>query len=588
MDKKNKIDDLFREKLGNYEPEYVPEHWQMMKSALANIRSTPGNIGKSITNTIIIISAILLVSTGKITYIISERSRQDLLTLNQPALNVPSLNIPAGKGMNANHINGFTPSDLVKNDNNEPVAVNKNGNKRSAVKIENQYADKSTINKNFRKKSATVAKNSNVVPVTLPNISNEKLTSNDINVEEYPKNVSEPLDVKNYEVSNNTGDQNYVNGINIENTLINSTGEPEISSNNIADGSEKFLAGFSESEFQVPGNQERPDYSTVIDDYNAEKASKKDASPNRKQSHRNQNASNKKNLELPPDFKVGVVNNFALNPAYTGFNQRHTVKISTWVNKPLYKPGNGFDVPFEYSFAYDVNFGPKKNCGVGIGYKRFVGAAEGSMAVDLAFAYRFNIQRYHNLRVGISLSYYSSDINRNDLSFPDMIDVNHGFVYGTAEQIPVKTIRNAVDLGAGLWYSWKSLYAGFSATHLTSPKIGIISLNKIPREYLLSAGYNYKMTDDFSMLPAVELKYNEKLVNFSPSMLFTFKKWLLFGVEFRNVADAGLVLGFNIKDNVIINVHGGVPMNSILIKNFGIIDYTGVNVRLQFGTGGKK
>ncbi|HQI71466.1 MAG TPA: hypothetical protein PLT47_11990, partial [Bacteroidales bacterium] len=65
--------------------------------------------------------------------------------------------------------------------------------------------------------------------------------------------------------------------------------------------------------------------------------------------------------------------------------------------------------------------------------------------------------------------------------------------------------------------------------------------------------------------------------------LFTYKKWLLFGAEFRSLKDAGLVLGFNMKDNVIINIRSGIPMSKELMSNFGIIDYAGVNVRLQFG-----
>jgi hypothetical protein len=36
MDKNKKIDDLFREKLGNYKPEFIQEHWQSMKPVIEN------------------------------------------------------------------------------------------------------------------------------------------------------------------------------------------------------------------------------------------------------------------------------------------------------------------------------------------------------------------------------------------------------------------------------------------------------------------------------------------------------------------------------------------------------------------------
>jgi hypothetical protein len=138
-------------------------------------------------------------------------------------------------------------------------------------------------------------------------------------------------------------------------------------------------------------------------------------------------------------------------------------------------------------------------------------------------------------------------------------------------------------LGMGVWYSWKTLFVGVSAIHLTNPEIGIISKSRIPREYMLSAGYGFNMSKTLNVLPAIELKYNERILNVSPSMLFTYKRWLLFGMEFQNLRNAGLVLGFNVKNNVIINIRGGVPMNKDIIENFGVVDYAGLSLRFQFG-----
>jgi type IX secretion system PorP/SprF family membrane protein len=278
-----------------------------------------------------------------------------------------------------------------------------------------------------------------------------------------------------------------------------------------------------------------------------------------------------------------MVNNFVVNPAFAGFNQRHTISLSTLIHKPLYKPSNDFNVPFEYSIAYDFNFGKRKNCGIGIDYKRFLGAAEGSLAVDLTFAYRINLAKYHNLRLGASASYIASDINKSDMTFPDMIDTRDGFVYNSNEVFPNKTTKNNFDLGMGVWYSWKTLYVGVSAIHLTSPEIGVVSKSKIPREYMLSAGYGVNLNKSLSVLPSTELKYIEKIINISPCMLFTYKRWLLFGIEFQNLRNAGLVLGYNLKNNVIINIYSGVPMNKDIIKNFGVIDYAGLSLHFQLG-----
>ncbi|HNW68951.1 MAG TPA: PorP/SprF family type IX secretion system membrane protein [Bacteroidales bacterium] len=589
MDKNNQIDELFREKLGNYQPEYVPEHWQMMKSAIANPRVMNYKSNRlSIANIIMILSAILIVTSGIVTYVVSERTRQENVSEQQMAINTQPVNKISEQ--TANNVKSFNEDKNLTADknlnenksitNNHPVNSEKINQKNNAANNVNNNTIKSANNQdNVVKTNRNAFEKKNTAAVIDKKLAKKSEPIKTASAQTDKKSVESIVTNNKNEIINNVkAEDNFVNGVKVDHKVINSDEEIVISSKSGITDKEKFMAGSSESELNNPVISENVDYSSVIDDYNADKNK---AEGNKKQ-NRKSSSSKKKNLEAAPDYKVGVVNNTAVNPAYAGFNQHHTINVSTMVNKPLYKPGNDFNVPFEYSFAYDFNFGKRKNCGVGLDYTRFIGAAEGTKVVNLTFAYRFNLAKYHNLRVGASLSYYSSDLNKNDLSFPDMIDENHGFVFGTSEAIPDKTTKNKFDMGFGVWYSWRSLYVGVSAIHLTSPDIGVIGSNNLPREYLLKSGYNYAINDNYSMLSAVELRYNEKTFNFTPSVLFTFNKWLLFGTEFRNLRDAGVVLGFNMKDNVIINIHSGVPMNRILMNNFGIIDYAAISVRLQF------
>ncbi|HNW89024.1 MAG TPA: PorP/SprF family type IX secretion system membrane protein [Bacteroidales bacterium] len=574
MDKKNQIDDIFYKKLGEYEPPYVPEHWQMMKSVLAN----PGNTamktnGKSISDIIIIISAVFLITTGIVAYVALERSRQSDVVSGQLAVGTAASNRKLAD-QNTTNKNMVLPTE-TKNLTGQPETQTADQQNNVSGNITSSSVNKPSAKKTKalnNQKSTTPAKklnksgiNASKTAAAQVQVANNK-SDNKVVAEEVPAVVLK------------SDNQSYVNGVKMDYT---NNGEENVTFINTAilTDKEKFYVGYSEEELLAPLSDDVEEQTSVVDDYNANQAKAKE---DKKHSNKNKNLL-KKNPEAAPDYKVGVVNNIALNPAYTGYNQRHTIAVSTMVYKPLYKPGNNFNVPFGYSFAYDFNFGKRKNCGLGINYQRFIGAAEGIMDVDLTFSYRFNLAKYHNLRVGASLSYYTSGLNSDNLSFPDMIDANHGFVLGTSEAFPGKTSKNSLDMGLGVWYSWKSLYVGVSAMHLTSPNQGIISEYNLPREYVLSAGYNYSLNDYFGMLPVAELRYNEKTFNFSPGMLFTYKKWLLFGTEFRNLKNAGLVLGFNIKDNVIINIRSGIPMSKVLINNFGIIDYAGVNVRLQFG-----
>jgi hypothetical protein len=46
---------------------------------------------------------------------------------------------------------------------------------------------------------------------------------------------------------------------------------------------------------------------------------------------------------------------------------------------------------------------------------------------------------------------------------------------------------------------------------------------------------------------------------------------------------AGIILGFNFYNNFIVNIRGGIPLNKGIRNNFGIIDYAGADLRIQFG-----
>jgi type IX secretion system PorP/SprF family membrane protein len=58
---------------------------------------------------------------------------------------------------------------------------------------------------------------------------------------------------------------------------------------------------------------------------------------------------------------------------------------------------------------------------------------------------------------------------------------------------------NAFDLGAGLYYTRKDLYAGISIQHLTAPLINLGETNElqIDRTYYLTGGYNIKLRNPF-------------------------------------------------------------------------------------------
>jgi type IX secretion system PorP/SprF family membrane protein len=559
MDKNNHIDDLFRSKLSDYQPEYVPEHWQMLKAAIeSSPKAIPVSSGNFTAKLLIALSAVIIVGSGIYTYLLTQKvtssaSNENTIAQLQPVNNTFNVTNNSDRNVSSTE-NTISP---VKKTNTplQPKNVVIENNVPANPGSDNKKSNKNNIQ---IQSSAITSSGTKAANTSLNNNKNEKPLVNNTEVTALARNEG---DENNSEQKKDIIKEQPVSDINIQQNIT------ETNLNN---------QETNKTENQIVEDNK---YSSVTDDYLAKK--EKLEKKNKRIADRKENTN--KGYESLPDCKVSMVNNFVVNPAYAGFNQRHTISLSTLIHKPLYKPSNDFNIPFEYSIAYDFNFGKRKNCGIGVNYKRYLGAAEGSLAVDLTFAYRIFLAKDHNLRLGFSASYLASDINKDNLSFSDMIDSRDGFVYNTNETFPAKTASSNFDMGMGVWYNWKTLFVGVSAVHLTSPEIGVISKSRIPREYMLSAGYGFNMGKVVSALPALELKYNERILNISPSMLFTYKRWLLFGMEFQNLRNAGLVLGFNVKNNVIINIHGGVPMNKDIMRNFGVVDYAGLSLRFQFG-----
>lgn len=76
MDHNKKIDELFREKLGGYKPEFTQEHWQMMIPAIEKLRVhyRSGNAGFKIKDLIMIIVTIMVISLYMASCVFSEKT----------------------------------------------------------------------------------------------------------------------------------------------------------------------------------------------------------------------------------------------------------------------------------------------------------------------------------------------------------------------------------------------------------------------------------------------------------------------------------------------------------------------------------
>lgn len=181
----------------------------------------------------------------------------------------------------------------------------------------------------------------------------------------------------------------------------------------------------------------------------------------------------------------------------------------------------------------------------------------------LAYAYRRNLFGPGELGIGIDGSFVSASIGNNWLATDD---------YTTDTSIPNDgSSDNTFNMGFGLYYHVpEGLYVGISTTHLLPGNIsadGGTSATSITsqfnysirRHYWVIGGYEYKINQEFTLLPNILLKsdFASTQVDVNAMVLYNNFLWggvsyriqdaaaVLVGIDFTTVAVKGLKLGLS-------------------------------------------
>lgn len=110
------------------------------------------------------------------------------------------------------------------------------------------------------------------------------------------------------------------------------------------------------------------------------------------------------------------------------------------------------------------------------------------------------------------------------------------------------------DIGLGIYYRWKGLYAGFSIPQIVQTEINFDvpdenDMNKLIRHYFLAAGYKFNVSDKFEMEPSFLLK----AVKAAPlqgdiSVKAIYDEMVWFGASYRTSDAACVFAGVVIKE----------------------------------------
>jgi len=142
-----------------------------------------------------------------------------------------------------------------------------------------------------------------------------------------------------------------------------------------------------------------------------------------------------------------------------------------------------------YAVSYDQHF-DKLSGGLGIHVMNDnAGDMMSSTSAGLAYAYRLNISRTVSLSAALEASMIQKKINWDNLTFGDMLDPRLGIVYQSQEKRPGES-KSILDLCAGVLAFSKSVYGGFSLSHLTRPDESFIAsgTGRLPVKIAVHAG----------------------------------------------------------------------------------------------------
>ena len=122
-----------------------------------------------------------------------------------------------------------------------------------------------------------------------------------------------------------------------------------------------------------------------------------------------------------------------------------------------------------------------------------------NMRLTAQYAYQFKLLG-GQLSVGLQAGLISEKLDGSKADLADSGDP----AFNSAQ-----LSGNAVDLGAGIYYTLKDFYAGISVQHITSPLVKLGDNNELPidKTYYLSGGYNIKLHNPFlTIKPSVLVK----------------------------------------------------------------------------------
>jgi type IX secretion system PorP/SprF family membrane protein len=174
-----------------------------------------------------------------------------------------------------------------------------------------------------------------------------------------------------------------------------------------------------------------------------------------------------------------------LNPAFAGSLINPTFSLS-YRNQWPQLEGDFKTGMFSYH-----QYVPKLKGGIGA-YYLFDAAGSNTITThrfNLVYAPHIEVSDKFVLKPAITGGYIMKHLDRDNLTFGDMIDPRYGFIY-PVQEVTGSSTTNHFDLGVGLLAYSRNFYGGYSVDHVTEPNESFTNpgKSKLPRKHTVNIG----------------------------------------------------------------------------------------------------
>lgn len=160
--------------------------------------------------------------------------------------------------------------------------------------------------------------------------------------------------------------------------------------------------------------------------------------------------------------------------------------------------------------------------------------------------------------IGLTIGMYDQKFKGSDVYIPD----NDDYHQGNDDAIPTRDLHGtALDLGLGLWFKRKNIWAGLSASHLNSPVVtmrtegtgdGQQSYNyefQAKRTLYFMAGGNIPLKNTlFVLMPSFLVKSDFTFTSGEATLRAKYNKFMIFGIGYRYQDAVYATVGVEIKN----------------------------------------